>query len=210
VYTRIWRKVVEVKVLDASKNASKGGASFTVGNRIFRVIWYLTWLVLASWTPPPFFGWRRFVLRVFGAKIGRGVRVYGSARIWYPPNLVVGDFSVIGPRVNCYNQGSIAIGDNVVVSQGAHLCASTHDFRDYHFQLVLCPIRINSDAWVAADAFVGPGVTVGEGAVLGARAVLARDASPWSIYVGNPANRVGDRVMDGTAKNTTTKGAKSL
>ncbi|MBS1240193.1 MAG: putative colanic acid biosynthesis acetyltransferase [Proteobacteria bacterium] len=165
----------------------QGSASFSLTNRLFRAVWALGWAVLARWTPPPLFGWRRFVLRLFGAKIGAGARVYGSVRVWYPPNLALGARATLGPRVNCYNQGRIEIGDHAVISQGAHLCASSHDISDHHFQLVLRPIAIGRRAWIAAEAFVGPGSTVGEGAVIGARAALFGKAKPWGVYSGNPA-----------------------
>lgn len=172
-----------------------GGYSFSLANRIQRVVWNVTWKLLASWTPPPMHGWRRFLLRRFGATIGRGVRIYGSARIWLPANLVMEDLSWLGPRVNCYNQGKITIGHRTVVSQGAHLCASSHDINDIFFQLVLRPIRIEANTWIAAEAFVGPGVTVGEGAVLGARSVALRALEPWGVYSGNPAQLIKHRTQ---------------
>lgn len=170
-------------------------ASFSLGNRLFRAVWTVSWAILARWTPPPFHGWRRFVLRLFGAQVGRNVRLYGSTRIWYPPNLTLGDHALLGPRVNCYNQGHIAIGASTVISQGAHLCASTHDISDPGFRLVLRPIVIGERVWVAADAFIGPGCKVGEGAVIGARAALFQQAQPWGVYSGNPATLLKQRRM---------------
>lgn len=99
----------------------------------------------------------------------------------------------MGRAVNCYNQGHITIGANAVVSQNSTLCASTHDLSEPLFPLVLRPIRIERDAWVAAEAFVGPGVTLGEGAVLGARGVAVRDLEPWTVYAGNPARPIKGR-----------------
>lgn len=183
-------------LLDAqTTRPMEGGASFSLSNRLHRAVWRLSWTVLASWTPPPLHGWRRLILRLFGAKLSTGARVYRTARVWYPPNLTMGRNALIGPGVHCYNQGHITLGDGVVVSQRSHLCASSHDLRDPHFQLVLRPIRIEANAWIAAEAFVGPGVTVGEGAVLAARAALFRDAEPWGIYQGNPATFLKHRVM---------------
>lgn len=181
-------------LLDA-RAAGAAGPSFSLRNRMERLIFMLVWGVAASWTPPPLHRWRVMILRLFGARIGRGVRIYGSTRVWHPARLVIGDAALIGPRVNLYNQGSITIGAEAVVSQGAHVCASSHDVRDPHFQLVLRPILIDDKAWVAAEAFVGPGVTVGEGAVLGARAAAFRDLAPWTIYGGNPAVALKPRVM---------------
>jgi putative colanic acid biosynthesis acetyltransferase WcaF len=119
--------------------------------------------------------------------------VYGSVRIWYPPNLTMLAHAVLGPGVNCYCMDRVTIGEKAIVSQSAELCGGTHDIRDSNFQLVVRPISIESGAWVAAGAFVGPGVTVREGAVIGARAVMFRDAEPYGVYIGNPAQLIKQR-----------------
>ncbi len=169
------------------KAQAADGPSFSIANRVHRVIWGMTWLMLARWTPPPMHRWRAMLLRSFGARVGRGARIYSSVRIWLPSNLSIGDRSVLGPRVRCYNQGRITIGDRVTISQDSSLCASSHDISDPNFQLVLRPITIDDDAWIAAEAFVGPSVRVGAGALLGARGVAMRDLEPWTVYSGNPA-----------------------
>jgi putative colanic acid biosynthesis acetyltransferase WcaF len=165
----------------------EGGASFSRRNRLARVLWQLCWLMLCRFTPPPLHGWRAFILRGFGAQLGRGVRVHASVRIWLPANLELGDHVLIGPGARLYNQGRIRIGARSVVSQRAHLCASSHDLRDPHFQLMLRPVTIGEQCWVATEAFVGPGVTMGDGAVLAARGALFGDAEPDGVYSGNPA-----------------------
>ncbi len=184
----------DAALLDARASGT-GGPSFSFRNRVERTLFMLVWAVLASWTPPPLHGWRRFILRVFGARIGHKVRLYGSVRIWHPAFLRIDNEATIGPGVRLYNQGKITIGARAVVSQGTHVCASTHDTADPHFQLKLCPIVIEEDAWIAADAFVGPGVKVGCGAVLGARGAAFRDLQPWTIYGGNPARFIKLRTM---------------
>lgn len=177
-----------MSLLDADPNQPLGGgASFTLGNRILRVVWGVAWLVLARFTPPPLHRWRAFVLRCFGARIGRGARVHASVAIWLPANLEIGDNALIGPGVRLYNQGRITIGALTVISQRAHICASTHDVRDPHFQLVLRPVTIGAQVWVAAEAFVGPGVTMGDRSVLAARGALFADSEADGIYSGNPA-----------------------
>lgn len=182
------------------KNALEGGASFSLGHRVFRSLWNIVWLLLASWTPPPLHRWRNLLLRGFGAKLHPSARVYGTARVWYPPNLSMAEHAVMGPRVTCYCQDTITIGKKATVSQGAHLCAGTHDIADPDFQLITKPIVIESLAWVAAEAFIGPGVTVGEGAVVGARAVLFKNAGSWGVYAGNPAKRIKERVFFASSK----------
>lgn len=165
----------------------EGGASFSLSNRITRGVWILTWMLLASWTPPFLFRWRRFLLVCFGAKMAPLSDVRSSARVWHPANLVMGHRAVIGPRVNCYNMAPVTLEEYALVSQGAHLCAGNHDMDDKAFALFAKPITLRAHSWVAADAFVGPGVTLQEGAVLGARGVAFQDLSRWTIYVGNPA-----------------------
>jgi len=183
-------------LLDArNHNPLEGGASFSLGNRLLRVFWMGTWLLLARFTPPPLHGWRRLVLRAFGARIGKGARVHASVSVWLPANLELGDHVLIGPGVRLYNQGRISIGAYTVVSQRAHICASTHDLGDPRFQLVLRPIAIGTRCWIAAEAFVGPGVTMGDRSVLGARGALFGDAEPDGVYSGNPAVFVKPRNL---------------
>ena len=153
----------------------------------------LAWLLLARWTPPPLRAWRRFLLRLFGARIAPTANIYASARIWSPANLTIGDHAAIGPCATIYCMAPITIARFAVVSQGAHLCAGTHDIEDPAFQLRARPIAIGARAWIAAEAFVGPGVTVGEGAVLGARGCAMRDLEQWTVYRGNPAEAVRRR-----------------
>lgn len=171
------------------------GPSFGLSNRMTRVVWQATWLLLASWTPAAFHPWRRFLLRSFGAQMGSLTDVRGSARVWYPPHLTLGDGAMLAERVNCYSMALIKLESGALVSQGAHLCAGSHDINDIGFRLVAEPITIGANAWIAAEAFVGPGVRVGEGAVLGARAVAFRDLEPWTVYVGNPASAKRRRVL---------------
>ncbi|MEJ8809674.1 putative colanic acid biosynthesis acetyltransferase [Variovorax ureilyticus] len=185
-----------LRPLDASRvNPLEGGPSFSLGNRILRAVWNVTWAVFASWTPPQMGFWRRFLLKLFGAKLGQACDVRGSARVWYPPHLHLADRALLAERVTCYNMAPISLGRGALVSQGAHLCAGTHDISSPAFQLIARPITIGPQAWIAAEAFVGPGVEVGEGAVLGARSVAFRSLDPWTVYGGNPAKPLKRRVL---------------
>jgi putative colanic acid biosynthesis acetyltransferase WcaF len=151
-----------------------------------RILWELAHPLFA-WSPRPFWGWRRFLLRLFGARIGAEVHVYPSAHITIPWNLTIGDHSAIGNRAILYALGHITIAERVTVSQGAHLCAGTHDHHDPAMPLLKRPIVIERDAWICADAFVGPGVRVGSRAIVGARCVVMKDVESDAIMIGNPA-----------------------
>ncbi|MCF6200319.1 MAG: putative colanic acid biosynthesis acetyltransferase [Hyphomicrobiaceae bacterium] len=176
-------------------NAFHGRPIFSLGNKIYRVLWGITWFVLCSWTPPPLRKWRLLILRLFGADVSFKANVYGSAKIWVPYNLTMREAACLGPKSNCYCMAPITLMSYATISQGAHLCTGTHDINDKDFQLYTKPISIGERAWIAAEAFVGPGVTVGTGAVLGARGVAFQDLKPWSVYVGNPAKEIKKRIQ---------------
>lgn len=151
-----------------------------------RVLW-ATVKPLFALSPRPFWGWRRGLLRLFGARIGRNVHIYSSVRVTMPWNLTIEAEAAVGDRAILYALGPITIGMRVTISQGAHLCAGSHDYRDPTMPLIKSPITIGAGAWICAEAFVGPGVTVREGAILGARAVAFRDVPAATIAIGNPA-----------------------
>lgn len=183
-----------MSVLNANESSSiYGQPSFPLKHRIFRAIWGVTWLLLASWTPPPLHFWRRFLLRLFGAQIASTARIYGSTKVWYPPNLKMGEHSVIGWGTLVYNQGMVTLEDFANVAQRAHLCTGTHDIDDPNFQLLTKPILIKRHGWVASDAFVGPGVCLEEGAVLGGRGVTFKSIPAWTVVGGNPAREIRKR-----------------
>ena len=182
-----------IKQASAEHNPFEGAPTFSLRHRLLRLAWRAVWLALAAWTPPPLHRWRIFLANLFGAKVHPTAAIYGSARIWFPPNLTMAARSALGRRVDCYCMAPISLGEQVVVSQGASLCSGTHDIHDESFQTRARPITIGDRAWICAEAFVGPGVSVGEGAVLGARGVAFRDLDPWTVYVGNPAVEKGSR-----------------
>ena len=148
---------------------------------------------LFRWGPRLCWGWRRFLLRLFGAKVGVQVHIHPSARIFLPWNLEIGDWSSVGFDALLYNLGPMKIGERVTISQRAHLCGGTHKFREASMPLVRAAITVGDEAWICADAFVGPGVTIGTRAVVGARAVAMKDVAPGDIVTGNPARVFGRR-----------------
>lgn len=173
---------------------NRAAQKYSGGEQFRRVLWGLGKL-LFRFSPRPCFGWRRLVLRCFGAKIGRQVHFYPTTRIYFPWNLTVGDWSAIGEDALIYNLGPVTLGEKVTISHRAHLCAGTHDYRRSDMPLLKPPIEVKSQAWICADAFVGPGVMVGEGAVVGARAVVMKNVEPWTVVTGNPARVVKKRDL---------------
>lgn len=173
-----------------------GGPTFSRRNRAARALWIVTWKLLASWTPPPCKGWRRMLLRLFGAKLHPTANVRSTTRVWWPANLEMGAYASLGPDVICYNVARVTLEEGASVSQRTHLCTAGHDIDDIEFPLTSAPIVIGRNAWVAAEAFVGPGVRVEEGAVLGARGVTVRDLAAFTVYAGNPARAIRLRSRD--------------
>ena len=178
--------------LNVAKN--RQAQKYTPKEMLRRLLWSLGKLFFRL-SPRPCFGWRRLVLRCFGAKIGHHVNTYPSTRIYFPWNLTVGDWSAIGEDVLIYNLGPVTLGEKVTVSHRAHLCAGTHNYTQPDLPLRRPPIVIGDQAWICADAFVGPGVTVGEGAVVGARAVVMKDVVAWTVVAGNPAHFIKKRNL---------------
>lgn len=167
----------------------------SVRNRAGRLIWGLVWACLFRPTPRFMDGWRRLLLRCFGARIGKGARVLPSARIWAPWNLEMGEFACLGERVDCYCVDKISVGAHATVSQYTFLCTASHDAGDPHMKLITAPLMIADQAWIAADVFVGPGVRIGQGCVVGARSSVFIDLPAWTICMGTPARAVRDRVL---------------
>lgn len=167
-----------------------------MGNKAARAIWNMAWLILYRPTPRPMHFWRVWLLRLFGAHIGRGVLIYQSARIWAPWNLTMEDGSCLGDDVNCYNVDTVHLGQGAVVSQYCYLCTASHDYMRRSRPLVTAPIYIGAESWVAADVFISPGVTVGEGAVVGARSLLTKDVPSWTVVAGTPPRVIGSRILN--------------
>jgi putative colanic acid biosynthesis acetyltransferase WcaF len=181
----------------------EGGAALDVGanrrarkwtrrEQIGRCLWALCHPLFAC-SPRPLWGWRRTLLRLFGARIGAHVHVHPDVRIPIPWRLDIGDWSAVGSGATLYALGAITIRRGVTISQGAHLCAGTHDYTDPALPLLKPPITIHDEAWVCADAFIGPGIVVGRRAIVGARAVVMKDVAAGVIVAGNPARPIGTR-----------------
>ena len=164
--------------------------------QLVRLLWNMVWGLLARPLPRSMgSGWKRFLLRLFGAKVHSTAVVYSSAKVYYPANLEMDAYSCLASEVDCYNVAPIRIGANTTVSQGAYLCTASHDITNPLNPLITAPIVIADQAWVAAGAVVGMGVKVGQGAVVGARAAVFKDVEAWTVVGGNPAKEIKKRIL---------------
>lgn len=166
-------------------------------HQMIRLIWGIVW-PLGTWFLPRSMGsgWKRTLLRMFGAKIHPTAVVYSSAKVYYPANLVMGDNTCLASDVDCYNVAPVILEDNVTVSQGAYLCTASHDITDPMHPLITAPIVLKDQSWVGARAFIGMGVSVGQGAVVGASASVYKDVEEWTVVGGNPAKVLKQRVIN--------------
>lgn len=157
-------------------------------------LWYIVRDTLFLCSPQALYGWRRWLLRLFGARVGRNALIRSSVRVTYPWKVSIGDHAWVGDFVELYSLGPITIGDNAVVSQFSHLCTGSHDYASETFDIFAKPIVIEDEAWIAADVFIGPGVRVGFGALVAARSTLLQDAPAMTIMAGHPARPIRPRL----------------
>jgi putative colanic acid biosynthesis acetyltransferase WcaF len=155
--------------------------------------WWLVEQFLFRLSPQALYGWRRGLLRLFGAKIGEGVLLRPTVRVTYPWKVSIGERSWIGDDVVLYSLGEISIGSDTVISQKSYICTGTHDHTRVTFDISASPVVIGSQVWIAADVFVAPGVTIGDGAVVGARSTVLGDLPEGMVSFGRPASPVSPR-----------------
>jgi putative colanic acid biosynthesis acetyltransferase WcaF len=169
---------------------------WTRGEQFRRLLWALAYRLLFRATFHNWYGQRAAIVRAFGARLGRNVRLRRTVRIEVPWMLDLADDVSVGDEAILYSLGPIKIGARSFISQYAHLCAGSHDPSRTDYPLLREPITIGQDCWIGTDAFVGPGVVVGDRTVLGARASAFSDLPPDVIAVGNPARPVKARVIE--------------
>ncbi|MBL8886894.1 MAG: hypothetical protein JNK16_09550 [Phycisphaerales bacterium] len=171
------------------------GSTWGAKRNLVRVLWMLAGRTLFRLSMERADGFRCWLLRRFGAKIGRNVRVARSCLIDIPWTLDIGDGVQIGDRAILYALGPIRIGEGSRIGRFAHICAGSHDYTKRTFDLTRPPITIGRDCTIGPDAFVGPGLIVGDRAVIEARACLFKSADAGRVYAGNPAKPVEDGAL---------------
>lgn len=170
-------------------------ADFRGNSKVYTQLWWFAEATLFRCSPKFMYGFRRTLLRFFGAKIGKGVLIRPSARITYPWKLSIGDYSWIGDDTIIYNLGQIDIGSNVAIAHRVYLCSGYHETDKITFDIGAKPILIKDEVWLPNDVFVGPGVSIGRGAIIGARSSVFSDMPEGMICYGTPAKPIKPRIF---------------
>lgn len=176
--------------------ATFDGSDFDKGAGFLKAaVWYLTnaLIVRASWNP--FMGMKIRLLRLFGAKIGKGLVLKNNVVIKSPWNLTIGDNCWIGENAWIDDLDKVTIGNNVCISQGALLVTGNHDYTKSSMPYRNAPIKIEDGAWIGANVTVTAGVTVAENCVLTAGSLVTKDTESDMIYQGNPAKAIRERII---------------
>lgn len=174
--------------LSIEQNPARGRSKF------FVQVWWIFQSVFVNTSPQVMYGWRRFCLRLFGAKIGKNVLIRPSVKVTYPWNLCIGDFSQVGDDVVLYTLDKISIGSHSVVSQRSYICTGSHDTRSLGFELITSPIVIGNEVWISFGCFVAPGVRLGDGCWCKAGSMVTSSFGDASILAGSPATTIGQRL----------------
>lgn len=177
-------------------NTFKLPKNFRGKNPFIVQIWWLVQSILFKTSPQFMYGWRRFLLRLFGAKIGKKVIIRPNVTITYPWKITIGDYSWVGDNVTLYSLGEIEIGQNVVISQKSYLCTGSHDYTKLDFPIYQNKITIHNECWIATDVYIAPGINIGKGTVVGARSSVFKDLPKNKICIGSPAKIIRDRINE--------------
>jgi putative colanic acid biosynthesis acetyltransferase WcaF len=178
---------------DLSQFRVPGG--FRGRSALFVQLWWMVQATLFRLSPQVAYGFRRTLLRIFGAKVGKAVLIRPTAKITYPWKVELGEHVWVGDNVVIYSLGKISIGEHSVVSQGSYLCGGDHDYERRDFLIRAKDISIGKGVWIAAEVFVAPGVTIADGAVIGARSLVIDDMPEDTVCAGAPARAIKPRVL---------------
>lgn len=175
-------------------NRYKNPKNFRGKSKLVVQLWWLVQATVFKMSPQFLYGWRRFLLRCFGAKIGKKVIIRPSVQITYPWKVSIGDYSWIGDEVVLYSLGEIQIGSNTVISQRSYICTGSHDYNSENFNIYSQKITIGDKCWLATDVYVAPSISIGDFTVVGARSSVFSNLPSNKVCVGSPAKPIKDRV----------------
>jgi putative colanic acid biosynthesis acetyltransferase WcaF len=166
----------------------RGRSKFTVQ------LWWIVQETFFSWSPQFLYGWRILLLKIFGAKIGKGVKIRSTVKITYPWKVSIGDFSWVGDDCTLYSLGNIIIGSHVAIAHGVYFNTGGHDYQTPSFDIFSKPISIQNECWITNDVYIAPGVNIGQGTIVGARSSVFKDLPEGKICIGTPAIAIKNRL----------------
>jgi galactoside O-acetyltransferase len=156
-------------------------------------------------------------------KCGENVKIYPLAKIVKPEVIEVGDHSMVddftfiyggksikigryvhvASFVSIIGGGELMLGDYTVLANGSRILTGTDTYYGGKRMSTALPLEqrnvvrgkvvIEKDAFVGTNVVVHPNVRIGEGAVIGSNSLVLKDVEPWSINVGSPCKKVGER-----------------
>lgn len=171
-------------------------AEYEPGSIFNRVLWYIVSMCIFTTRIPFPYRIKCTVLKLFGARIGKGVIIKPCVNIKYPWFLELGDNVWIGEEVWIDNLTDVKIGNNVCLSQGALLLTGNHDYKRIAFNLIVRPIIIEQGVWVGAKAVICPGVTLRDHSVVTVGSIVTKDTEPCTVYQGNAAKAIRKRIIE--------------
>lgn len=166
-------------------------------NKLFIMLYNVVDRLFIKTSPKPFFKWRCMLYRLFGARIGRNVRIDSSAKLMYPWNIEIGDNVWVGYNCDLYSVDKIKIGNNVALAHNIFLATAAHNVNILEFPTIIAPITIEDEVWISSNVFVQQGVTIHKGAVVAACSLVTKDLPEGMICMGHPAKPVKKRQENG-------------
>jgi len=173
--------------------------TFRGKSKITVQLWWIVQSTIFSWSPQVLYGWRRFLLRLFGAKIGKKALIRSTVKVTYPWNISIGDYTWIGDDCVLYSLGRIDIGSHVAVAHKVYFNTGGHDYDQITFDIYAKDLVIEDECWITNDVYLAPGITIGRGTVIGARSTVLKSIPSGKVCVGSPARVLKDRIMKTTA-----------
>ncbi len=167
--------------------------SFRGRSKVTVQLWWIVQATLFSWSPQFLYGWRAFLLRLFGAQIGKHVKVRSTVKVTYPWKVTIGDYTWVGDDCMLYSLGEIRIGSHVAIAHKVYFNTGGHEYDKKTFDIFFKPLVIEDECWITTDVYVAPGVTIGKGTIVGARSSVLKDLPGGKICVGTPAKPIADR-----------------
>ena len=185
-----------VTILMGTDMSTYNNSWFRPGSFPKRMLWHYVNIIFFRSGFFPFYSIKVFLLKLFGAKVGKGVCIKPFVNIKYPWLLSIGNEVWIGENVWIDNMAYVLIKNNVCISQGACLLTGNHDYKKSAFDLLTGKITLEEGVWIGAQAIVCPGITCKSHSVLSVASVATRNLEPYCIYRGNPAVKVRDRIFE--------------